>query len=122
MNQLYLYIDFQIWITLVAHMLHTLQRHLKSWFSGVAVVSHSPADVIQRHYDAHPFAEQIRPDLVLGWDQDSVGWLRYKLTCFCHWDHVDGIGHKTDRFGLSKMEVETWDWWTNAGAGTFVRK
>lgn len=37
----------------------------------VAVVSHSPAEVIQRHYSAHPWAEQIQPDLVLGWDQDA---------------------------------------------------
>jgi len=38
----------------------------------VAVVSHSPAHVIQRHYDAHPWAEYIRPDLILGWDQDPA--------------------------------------------------
>ncbi|CAE7703309.1 unnamed protein product [Symbiodinium sp. KB8] len=38
----------------------------------VAVVSHSPAHVIQRHYEAHPWAEQIRPDLVLGWDKDPA--------------------------------------------------
>jgi len=36
----------------------------------VAVVSHSPADVIWRHYDAHPLAGRIRPDIVLGWDTD----------------------------------------------------
>lgn len=38
----------------------------------VAVVSHSPAEVIHRHYEAHPWAEQIRPDLVLGWDDDPA--------------------------------------------------
>lgn len=37
---------------------------------GIAVVSHSPADVIRRHYESHPWADFIRPDLVLGWDQD----------------------------------------------------
>ena len=36
------------------------------------MVSHSPAHVIQRHYDAHPWAEYIRPDLILGWDQDRA--------------------------------------------------
>ena len=34
------------------------------------MVSHSPADVIRRHYESHPWADFIRPDLVLGWDQD----------------------------------------------------
>lgn len=36
----------------------------------VAVISHSPAEVIWRHYEAHPEIERIRPDLVLGWDND----------------------------------------------------
>lgn len=34
----------------------------------VAVISHSPADAIHRHYETHPMADLIRPDLVLGWD------------------------------------------------------
>lgn len=34
----------------------------------IAVISHSPAEAIKRHYEAHPMAELIRPDLILGWD------------------------------------------------------
>eukprot|EP00438_Fugacium_kawagutii_P008498 Skav210950 [mRNA] locus=scaffold713:302670:306171:+ [translate_table: standard] len=49
-----------------------LLREFRASGGRVAVVSHSPADVIQRHYDAHPWAHQIQPDLVLGWDQDSI--------------------------------------------------
>mmetsp|Transcript_26654 Transcript_26654/g.55325 ORF Transcript_26654/g.55325 Transcript_26654/m.55325 type:complete len:165 (+) Transcript_26654:1-495(+) len=36
----------------------------------VAVVSHSPADVIRRHYESHPMARSISPDLILGWDSN----------------------------------------------------
>eukprot|EP00418_Pyrodinium_bahamense_P069788 CAMPEP_0179080574 /NCGR_PEP_ID=MMETSP0796-20121207/36221_1 /TAXON_ID=73915 /ORGANISM="Pyrodinium bahamense, Strain pbaha01" /LENGTH=288 /DNA_ID=CAMNT_0020777931 /DNA_START=40 /DNA_END=907 /DNA_ORIENTATION=- len=36
----------------------------------VAVVSHSPAEVIRRHYESHSLAEHIAPDLILGWDSD----------------------------------------------------
>lgn len=38
----------------------------------LAVVSHSPAGVIARHYDAHPLAAEIYPDLILGWDSDPT--------------------------------------------------
>merc|ERR1712129_88854 len=34
----------------------------------VAVISHSPAEVIARHYAAHSRAAEIRPDFILGWD------------------------------------------------------
>lgn len=36
----------------------------------VAVVSHSPDDVVWRAYNAQPLGDCIRPDLVLGWDDD----------------------------------------------------
>lgn len=38
----------------------------------VAVISHSPADVIRRHYAEHPLADGIRPDVVFGWDDDRA--------------------------------------------------
>ncbi|CAJ1425516.1 unnamed protein product [Effrenium voratum] len=47
-----------------------LLREFRARGGRIAVVSHSPADVIRRHYESHPWADFIRPDLVLGWDQD----------------------------------------------------
>eukprot|EP00928_Gymnodinium_smaydae_P038551 TRINITY_DN26572_c0_g2_i1.p1 TRINITY_DN26572_c0_g2~~TRINITY_DN26572_c0_g2_i1.p1 ORF type:complete len:323 (+),score=24.13 TRINITY_DN26572_c0_g2_i1:58-969(+) len=47
-----------------------LLREFKARGGRIAVVSHSPTNSIWRHYQAHPLAESIRPDLVLGWDND----------------------------------------------------
>lgn len=70
-------VEHKIWETAVA-------RKVPSFYTGmpellaefrerggrVAVISHSPADAIARHYEAHPWADRIRPDLILGWDND----------------------------------------------------
>lgn len=36
----------------------------------LAVISHSPKDHIERNYEAHPRADEIRPDIILGWNDD----------------------------------------------------
>lgn len=38
----------------------------------IAVVSHSPANVIEQHYKHHPLASEIQPDLIFGWDADAA--------------------------------------------------
>eukprot|EP00929_Paragymnodinium_shiwhaense_P039597 TRINITY_DN20789_c0_g1_i2.p1 TRINITY_DN20789_c0_g1~~TRINITY_DN20789_c0_g1_i2.p1 ORF type:complete len:165 (+),score=27.29 TRINITY_DN20789_c0_g1_i2:326-820(+) len=36
----------------------------------IAVVSHSPSEVVERHYEAHPMSSKIRPALIYGWDHN----------------------------------------------------
>lgn len=48
-----------------------LLSEFRSRGGRIAVVSHSPAETIWRHYEAHPLADRIRPDVVLGWDHDA---------------------------------------------------
>ena len=71
--------EHQIWMKAMEDKVPTfyegiaeLLREFRSKGGRVVVVSHSPAEVIQRHYETHPWAEQIRPDLILGWDQDAT--------------------------------------------------
>merc|ERR1712196_636955 len=42
----------------------------KSRGGKVAVISHSEEEIIWKHYRKHPRFEDIKPDLVLGWDAD----------------------------------------------------
>lgn len=78
-----------------------LQRAVPSFYEGfaellvefrargglIAVISHSPAESIRRAYEAHPLVDQMRPDLVLGWDNDpsrrkpAVWPAEHALTC-----------------------------------------
>jgi len=61
----------------------------------VAVVSHSPEDVIRRHYESHPLARSICPDLILGWDDDAE---RRKPSV---WPAL----HAMERLGVSAADV-----------------
>jgi len=36
----------------------------------IAVISHSPADMINKHYQSHALGTQIKPDMILGWDDN----------------------------------------------------
>ena len=71
------------------------------------MVSHSPAEVIQRHYSAHPWAEQIQPDLVLGWDQE-----RHRMTAMDGFDFTDLAGEAKDdkKHHLSSISILVFTW------------
>eukprot|EP00933_Yihiella_yeosuensis_P074675 TRINITY_DN83663_c0_g1_i1.p1 TRINITY_DN83663_c0_g1~~TRINITY_DN83663_c0_g1_i1.p1 ORF type:complete len:349 (-),score=76.74 TRINITY_DN83663_c0_g1_i1:52-1098(-) len=71
--------EHEIWERAIAQMvpcfydgMPELLREFKARGGRIAVVSHSPTKAIWKHYEAHPLADSIRPDLVLGWDHDPA--------------------------------------------------